>query len=71
MRPGQRGTVAGLTNSGPIARRLVELGIAPGRSIHYVRCAPLHDPMEIRVGHCHISLRRAEASLVTVDVESK
>lgn len=69
MNPGQRGTVTGFTVESKISRRLLELGIVPGRSVVYLRNAPLRDPMEIQVGSCCLSLRRSEASLVIVKVE--
>ncbi|MCK4606979.1 MAG: ferrous iron transport protein A [candidate division Zixibacteria bacterium] len=69
MSPGQRARVVGFTNDGPIARRLVELGIMPGRSLLYVRDAPLRDPLEIKIGTSFLSLRRFEASLVAVELE--
>lgn len=69
MLPGQKGRVVGLTDDSPIARRLMEMGLYPGRSIVFLRDAPLHDPLEIRIGGSCLSLRRAEASLVAVEVE--
>jgi ferrous iron transport protein A len=70
MAPGQSGTVVGYTDDTPIARRLTELGIVPGRTITYLRNAPLHDPLEIQVGNCCLTLRRAEASLIAVELDS-
>ncbi|MCK4301397.1 MAG: ferrous iron transport protein A [candidate division Zixibacteria bacterium] len=69
MLPGQKARVVGFVNDGPIARRLVELGIMPGRSLLYVRDAPLRDPLEIKIGTSFLSLRRFEASLVAVELE--
>jgi len=69
MVPGQRGTVTGFTVDSRISRRLLELGVVPGRSVIYLRNAPLRDPMEIQIGPCCLSLRHAEASLVTVKLE--
>jgi ferrous iron transport protein A len=69
MEPGQRGKVIGYTDDNQIARRLTELGLVPGRTVVYLRNAPLNDPLEIQVGQCCLSLRHAEASLVTVEVE--
>jgi Fe2+ transport system protein FeoA len=42
----------------------------PGRAITYLRNAPLRDPMEIQVGSCCLSLRHAEAELITVELEA-
>lgn len=67
--PGQRGRVVGLAEDSPVTRRLMELGLVPGRSIVFLRDAPLHDPLEVQIGSFCLSLRRAEASLVAVEPE--
>lgn len=69
MFPGQKGVVVGFIDDSKVSRRLLELGIIPGRKVTYVRNAPLRDPMEVLVGASRISLRHAEASLVTVELE--
>jgi len=69
MIPGQRATVVGFTDDSPVARRLLELGLVPGREITYLRNAPFHDPIEIMIGHSSLSLRHAEAALVAVELE--
>ena len=61
---GGREVWAHLPNSGRLGELLV-----PGRRVTYLRNAPLHDPMEVLVGRCCLSLRHAEAALVTVEVE--
>ncbi len=68
MQPGQKARVVGFTDDNRISRRLLELGLVPGRFVEYIRNAPLNDPMEIQVGQCCLSLRHAEASLVTVEI---
>jgi ferrous iron transport protein A len=59
----------GYRSDGPICRRLVELGLTPGRQIKYLRDAPLKDPLQLQVGHCSLSLRHAQAALIAVEVE--
>jgi ferrous iron transport protein A len=71
MVPGQKGKVVGFKDDSPVSRRLMEMGLIPGRWVHYLRNAPLRDPMEVQVGNCCLSLRRAEASLVTVEVDEQ
>ncbi len=70
MTPGQSGRVVGFTDDSRIVRRLYELGIQPGRSIVHLRSAPLRDPIEVQVGPNCLALRRAEASMVTVEVDT-
>ncbi len=69
MRPGQKGRVVGFADYGPLTRRLMELGLVPGRVITYIRNAPLNDPLEISIGSSRLSLRHYEASLVAVELE--
>ncbi len=69
MQPGQKGKVIGFTDDNRISRRLLELGVVPGREVEHVRNAPLNDPMEIQIGSCCLSLRHAEASMVTIELD--
>ncbi len=52
---------------GNIGRRLVEMGVYPGRAISMVRRAPFSDPIEFAVGESCLSLRSSEADLVSVE----
>ncbi len=70
MTPGQRGRVIGFADDSKLARRLLELGIIPGRLVTYLRNAPLNDPMEVQVGASCLSLRHHEAALVAVEPEA-
>jgi ferrous iron transport protein A len=47
--------------------RLYALGIIPGSSLEILRFAPLGDPMQVKVGGSFISIRRAEANIITVE----
>ncbi len=48
------------------ARRLLDLGFAPGSTVAVVRRAPLRDPVVFAVADYEIALRRAEARRITV-----
>lgn len=51
---------------GPVRQRLLALGFVPGAAVEAVRAAPLGDPVEYRIkGYC-ISLRKAEAQIISV-----
>ena len=49
--------------------RLYTLGIIPGSLIEVLRFAPLGDPMQLRVGGSFISIRKAEADVIAVEVQ--
>jgi Fe2+ transport system protein FeoA len=66
LRPGDRATVERLDGSGPVRRRLLELGLTPGTVVTLVRLAPLRDPMTIQVRGYQLCVRRSEAETVCV-----
>ena len=49
-------------------RRLMEMGLTRGAEFEVVRYAPLGDPIEIRLRGYNLSLRRAEAGAIEVDL---
>jgi len=49
--------------------RFKEMGLLAGTRVTLVRCAPLGDPIEIKVRGYHLSLRKSEAAHVIVEPE--
>jgi Fe2+ transport system protein FeoA len=68
---GQRGKVLKISAEPGIKRRLLDMGIVPGQEIGVERVAPLGDPVDILVKGYHLTLRRKEASCITVEVLGK
>ena len=68
MSPGESGVVENVPGKSGFASRMQEMGLLPGTVIRLVRSAPLGDPLEIELRGYFLSLRRCEASLVTVAV---
>ncbi|HZI18746.1 MAG TPA: ferrous iron transport protein A [Pyrinomonadaceae bacterium] len=66
LTPGAEARVLTVAGSGPVARRLMEMGVVPGAPIRVVKAAPLGDPLEVRVRSYHLALRRNEAQTITV-----
>ena len=65
---GTRARVTGLAQTGGAYRRkLLALGLLPGTEFTVARVAPLGDPVEVRVRGFAVSLRRDEASVLTVE----
>lgn len=67
--PGRRCSVVHVHGSDAITQRLMEMGLIRGSEIQVVRYAPLGDPMQITLLGYNLSLRRAEAARVEVQVE--
>ena len=66
LRRGRVATVASVGGERPFRRRLMEMGLVPGTQVSVVNVAPLGDPIEIELRHGRMSIRRHEASLVSV-----
>jgi Fe2+ transport system protein FeoA len=63
---GQRAVVTGFADEGPLAQRLMQMGVLPGIEITAVRRAPAGDPIEFEVLGYALSLRKREAELVLI-----
>ena len=66
LSPGQRATVVAVDDSGPIGRRLLELGLLPGTPVRALRHAPLGDPRVYELRGYRLCLRRSESDRVQV-----
>lgn len=64
--PGQRVRIVDVCDeaSPAIARRLFDLGFAPGVEVEMLRRAPLADPVVYRIAGYEIALRRAQARCI-------
>ena len=63
---GETVQVARLHGSGPIKRRIMDMGSTKGVEIHVRKVAPLGDPMELNVRGYELSVRKADAEMIEV-----
>ena len=49
--------------------RLYALGLYPGVQVEVLHVAPFGDPLQVKVGHTLLSIRKQEARLVFVENE--
>lgn len=64
--PGESGIISNVAGSGPIKRRIVDMGLIAGTVVRVQKYAPLGDPIEIKVKNFNLSLRKLEAATITV-----
>ncbi|MCA9681770.1 MAG: ferrous iron transport protein A [Myxococcales bacterium] len=64
---GQRARVRAVDGRGSMTVRLLEMGFVPGVEVALIKRAPLGDPLELRLRGYHVSLRKAEARLVSIE----
>jgi ferrous iron transport protein A len=68
LKPGQKGTVVSIGEKGSMRRRIMDMGVTPGISIKVVKVAPLGDPIEVNIRGYELSLRKAEAENIEVQL---
>ena len=49
--------------------RLYALGIIPDSELEILRFAPLGDPIQVKVGGSFVSIRKAEADIIQVEIQ--
>lgn len=64
---GETVTVKKLSGSGPVKRRIMDMGITKGVQIYVRKVAPLGDPFEVTVRGYELSLRKADAEMIEVE----
>lgn len=65
---GKSAKVVKLTGEGAIKRRIMDMGITKGTELNVRKVAPLGDPIEITVRGYELSLRKADAERIEVEL---
>ena len=68
LKPGQEGTVISIGERGPLRRRIMDMGVTPGVVIKVIKVAPLGDPIEVNIRGYELSLRKAEAEQIQIQL---
>lgn len=64
---GEVAKVNKILGSGPLKRRLMDMGLTRGTKVEIKKYAPLGDPIEIQVRNYELTLRKKEAELILVE----
>ena len=64
---GETVKVVKLNGSGPVKRRIMDMGITKGVDVFVRKVAPLGDPIEVNVRGYELSLRKADAQMIEVE----
>jgi ferrous iron transport protein A len=68
LRVGQRARIQSVVGADSLVQRLLEMGLIDGEELEIVGVAPLGDPLEVRLRDYRLSLRRAEAARIQVEI---
>ena len=59
-------TVKSINGTGPVKKRIMDMGITKGVELYIRKVAPLGDPVEITVRGYELSLRKEDADIIEV-----
>ena len=66
VKVGESATVAKLTGTGALKRRIMDMGLTKGTRVHVRKVAPLGDPLELTVRGYELSIRKDEAASIEI-----
>jgi DtxR family Mn-dependent transcriptional regulator len=66
LKAGDKATIVKVGGSGPLRRRIVDMGVVKGAPVEVQKVAPLGDPIEVKIKGYSLSLRKAKASAIDV-----
>ena len=64
---GETVKVAKFVGTGPVKRRIMDMGITKGVDVYVRKVAPLGDPIEVTVRGYELSVRKADAEMIQID----
>ncbi|WP_346900246.1 ferrous iron transport protein A [Clostridium sp. UBA7503] len=67
VKPGHTVTVLKIQGEGAVKRRIMDMGVTKGSSIHLRKIAPLGDPIEITIRGYELSIRKSDAEKILVE----
>lgn len=68
VKPGATVKVVKISGEGAVKRRIMDMGLTKGVEIFVRKVAPLGDPVEVTVRGYELSVRKADAELIEVEI---
>ncbi len=64
--PGQSGIIEKIDGQGALRRRLLDMGLTPNTLVRVRKVAPMGDPIELYLRSYVLTIRKDEASKITI-----
>ena len=71
LKPGQSAVVKKLSGEGAVKRRIMDMGLTKGAELLVRKVAPLGDPLELTVRGYELSVRKADAEMIEVELRTR
>ncbi|CAH9053409.1 hypothetical protein PSECIP111951_02477 [Pseudoalteromonas holothuriae] len=70
LKPRQKAVIEALHHQDfALSSRIMALGLVPGESIELMNVAPMGCPLQVKVGDTLVSVRKIDASLISLTVK--
>ena len=67
VKPGNSVTIRRLNSTGPVKKKLMDMGLTKNTEVYIRKVAPPGDPIELTVRGYELSIRKADAALIEVE----
>lgn len=68
---GQSAKIIAVGGEGSLRNRLIDMGLIPKTTVMLRKVAPMGDPIEIRLRGYELTLRKEDASVITIEATSE
>lgn len=66
---GESATITEVGGEGPLRLRFLDMGLIPKTKVSVRKVAPMGDPIQIKIRGYELTIRKEDASLITVETE--
>ncbi len=67
---GKKAVISAVGGEGALRCRLLDMGLIPGTTVTVVKIAPLGDPIELSLRGYALSIRKDDASKITLEADN-
>lgn len=67
---GKKAVISAVGGEGVLRCRLLDMGLIPGTTVTVVKIAPLGDPIELSLRGYALSIRKDDASKITLEADN-
>lgn len=71
LRIGETAKITKVGSEGELRQHFLDMGVLPGAKITLVKIAPMGDPLELRIHDYELTLRKADAAKIKIEVSDK
>ena len=67
LKKGEIGRILSVGGSGSLRQHFLDMGLIPGKTIRFIKEAPMGDPVEYRIWGYELTLRKEDAEKILIE----